>query len=98
MKKKGIHKGRGPKLVGVWIMIMILFIAELFLYTRCRVQWVSNGLEVSKARKDQIRLEKMQQSLKIEIERLKSPRRIAEIARKRLQLDMPTPEQMVIYP
>jgi cell division protein FtsL len=40
----------------------------------------------------------MQDNLKIELARLKSPRRIARIARERLGLITPTPEQTILIP
>ena len=98
MKKKTTPKDRHTKLIGVWIFLMLLFIAELFAYAWCRVQWVRTGYEISQARNTQIRLKRMQHNLKVEIQRLKSPRRIAEIARKKLKLDMPTPNQVIIFP
>jgi cell division protein FtsL len=98
MKKALSANNRSSKLVSVWIFLMILFLAELFLYTWCRVQWVGTGYEIDQAKKIQRHLNQRQHSLKVEIERLKSPRRIAKIAREKLHLDMPTPNQMMVFP
>jgi cell division protein FtsL len=98
MKKKRLKKKPASKYVSVWIFFMLLFLAELFLYTWCRVQMVRTGYEIDQAKKEQKLLKQRQHSLKVEIGRLKSPRRIAKIAREKLHLDMPTPNQMIIYP
>jgi cell division protein FtsL len=40
----------------------------------------------------------MQDNLKIELARLKSPQRIAKIAREQLGLVRPTPQQTIVLP
>jgi cell division protein FtsL len=40
----------------------------------------------------------MQDNLKIELRRLKSPRRISKIAREQLGLITPTPQQTIVLP
>ncbi len=40
----------------------------------------------------------MQDNLKIELARLKSPQRIAKIAREQLGLVTPTPKQTIVIP
>ena len=77
---------------------MVLFIAELLLYTWCRVQCTRLGYEITRATETQQQRLRLQNNLKIELARLKSPARIAAYAREHLGLKMPTPEQTVILP
>jgi len=77
---------------------MVLFISELYIYTWCRVQCVKTGYEISKETDKNIKLMALQKNLKIEIARLKSPKRITKIATQQLGLIMPKSEQVVIIP
>ena len=77
---------------------MGLFIGELLFYTWCRVQCVQVKYEIAKATQNQQRLIALQDNLKIELANLKSPQRIATIARGQLGLITPTPKQMIPIP
>ena len=79
-------------------MIMGLFIAELLFYTWCRVQCVQTRYEISELNVRHQQLVAHQDSLKIELARLKSPKRIAKIAKQQLGLITPTSKQMIIIP
>ena len=81
-----------------WIMILFLFIGELLFYTYCRVQCVQTGIAISSERRKQAELNALQNSLKIELARLKAPERISVIARKNLGLGMPDPAQIILVP
>ncbi len=85
-------------MVTIWLTIMVLFIAELFFYTWCRVQHTQVGYDISAEADEQRSLLALQQNLKIELARLKSPERIEKIARQRLGLTAPTEEQIIIVP
>jgi len=95
MNRKRENARTDRKITAIWLVCMAVFILELFFYTWCRVQYTRVGYEISQA--DQSRRENyaLQNSLKIELERLKSPERIAKIAEKYLGLATPAPEQMV---
>ncbi len=95
MKRK---KKRNLKVISLWGFLMVLFIAELLLYTWCRVQCTRVGYEITRATEMQQQRLRMQNNLKIELARLKSPARIATYARERLGLKMPTPEQTIVLP
>ncbi|RLC28174.1 MAG: hypothetical protein DRH32_09455 [Deltaproteobacteria bacterium] len=82
----------------VWIVFMALFMIELFSYTWCRVQCIRIGYEISRATADHSEGLAVRNNLKIELARLKSPQRIARIARERLGLITPKPEQTIIIP
>lgn len=89
---------RDPKLVGIWFIFMALFILELLFYTWSRVQCVRIGYELSDATDKQKQLILLQNNLKTEVAHLKSPDRIAKIAKGRLDLIMPKPNQMIVIP
>ena len=86
------------KTMGVWIVILAIFISELLLYAWCRVQYVGVGYEILKTSRHRQELVALHSTLKVELASLKSPDRIARIARKQLGLVAPTPEQMIIIP
>ena len=98
MKKNIKNKKPGLKFTGLWTIIVVLFISELFIYTWCRIQCVKTGYEISKETDKNLKLITLQKNLKIEIARLKSPRRIAKIATQQLGLIMPKSEQVIIIP
>jgi cell division protein FtsL len=91
-------KARNPKLLAVSLILMGLFIAELLFYTWCRVQCVQTRYEISELKVSQQRLAAHKDSLKIELARLKSPKRIAKIAKQQLGLIAPTSKQLIIIP
>jgi len=98
MNRKVKNHIRNPKIISIWIAFMIIFIMELLFYTWCRVQYVSTGYQISEIVEIQKQLKSLQSNLKIEAARLKSPERIARIAREKLGLSIPKPEQMVVVP
>ena len=74
------------------------FITELLFYTWCRVQSIQVRYEISELAANQERLVMMQDNLKIEMARLKSPERIAKIAKQQLGLILPTNKQLILVP
>ena len=96
--KRRKKKTRNPKLLVVSLVIMGLFIAELLFYTWCRVQSIQTRYEISELKVRQKQLVTHQDNLKIELARLKSPKRIAKIAKQQLGLSAPTNKQLVIIP
>ena len=85
-------------MVIIWFIIMGVFIAELLIYTWSRVQCVNTGYEISNENNKNRKLITLQNNLKVELARLKSPERLAKIAKNRLGLKTPTPKQMIIIP
>ncbi len=98
MSRKSRKNPRTLKETGIWIILMFFFISELFLYTWSRVQCVRIGYEISKVAIRQKEFVALQNNLNLELASLKSPARIAEIAKIRFGLKMPTSEQMIIIP
>jgi cell division protein FtsL len=98
MGKKKKSKQRNPKVTAAFLCMMLVFIIELLFYTWCRVQSVRTKYEIT-AQTSRIRqLSAMQDNLKIEYARLKSPSRIAKIAKTQLGLITPTSKQMILMP
>ena len=82
--------------MGIWMLLMSIFIAELLVNTWYRVQCIRVGYEISDIADEQAELIAVKKKLRIELERLKSPERIAWIAKEKLNLVTPTPEQVII--
>ncbi len=97
-RKKKKRKRPNPKMLAIGFVLMGLFIGELLFYTWCRVQYVQIKYVISKATRRQHQLIALQDNLKVEQADLKSPQRIATIARDRLGLIKPTSKQMVMIP
>ncbi len=95
-KKKRIK--RNPKLFVAYLVLLVVFIAELFFIAWCGTQSRKIESEIIAQTKKTARLSDIQDKLKIELARLKSPRRIAKIAKERLGLITPTPNQTIVIP
>ena len=98
MNRKVILIARDHKLIGIWIIFMVIFMAELLLYTWSRVQCVQFGYELSEAANREDLLLRLRNNLKIEVAHLKSPQRVAKIAREQLGLTQPKPDQLIVIP
>ena len=98
MNIKAAKKTRDLKIIGIWIIFMSFFITELFLYTWCRVQNVNIGYEISREKKNRRHFVTLQSKFKLELAHLKSPERIAGIAKEQLGLTTPGPEQIITIP
>ena len=92
---KSIHEANPMVIL---VILMTIFIGELLFFTWCRVQTIGTGYEISKETQRHQDLINFQNTLKVELARLKSPERIANIAKNQLGLITPTPEQMIIIP
>jgi len=98
MNRKIRKNPRKLKETGIWIILMFFFISELFLYTWSRFQGVGIGYEITKVAIRQKEFVALQNNLDLELASLKSPARIAEIAKTRFGLKMPTSEQTITIP
>ena len=90
-------KGHTFKIVAFWILILLVFICQLLVYTWSRVQCVHIGYEISREMENHQKLIEIQNRLKIELARLRSPERISKIARSKLELVIPSPDQKRTY-
>ena len=86
------------RMTGTWALILSLFIAELLFYTWCRVQCVQVGIAIGEESRKEQELKTLQNSLRIELARLKAPERISYIARRQLGLELPEPTQVIVVP
>ena len=98
MKRKSRKKNRLPGSLGIWLLFLAIFMAELLFYTWCRVQCVESGYRISEAKENGRQLKVAQKNLKVELAGLKSPARIARIARTEFGLIIPGPKQIFIIP
>ena len=98
MSKKRRGKQHNPKMITAALALMLVFIVEMLFYAWCRTQYVKVNYDIQEQTILRRNLEAMQDHLKIEVRRLKSPRRIAKIAREQLDMVMPTPQQTIILP
>jgi cell division protein FtsL len=96
VKKRKASKGRHP-MMAIWIVLAVFFLAELLVYTWCRVQYVQTGYEIAEASQENQHLTELQRKLRVEEARLRSPERIMRIARER-GLVMPDSKQVVVIP
>ena len=84
-------------MIAIWVAIMVVLMAELLVYTWCRVQYVRTGYEITEATQEHERLTDLHRKLQVEEARLRSPERIMRIARQR-GLVMPGSKQVVVIP
>ena len=89
---------RNPILTMAGLVLMAVFIGELLFSAWCREQSRIIDSDIINQTQKVKRLSDMQDKLKIELAVLKSPRRIIKIARDRLGLITPTPEQTIVIP
>lgn len=98
MTTHGSLKKQKSNLLRIWIFLLVLFISEFLFYAWCRVQCTRLGYEMTKDVEANRKQMLIQNSLVIELARLKSPERISAIARQQLKLEPPSHEQMVVLP
>ena len=88
-------RNRTSSMKTVWLCIMLVFIAELFAYTWCRVQSVRVGYEIAAENRTYEQQRTVRKNLAIELARLKAPNRIEALGRK-LGLAPPATRQIVV--
>ena len=96
--RKTLKNIQQPNIMVILLIFMAIFLGELLFFTWCRVQAIGTGYEISKETQRRQELINFQNNLKVELATLKSPERIAKIAKNQLGLVTPTPEQMMIIP
>jgi len=98
MTTRDSPKKQKSNLLRIWIFLLVLFISEFLFYAWCRVQCTRLGYEMTKDVEANRKQMLIQNSLVVELARLKSPERISAIARQQLKLEPPSHEQMVVLP
>jgi len=82
----------------IWIVILVLFLTESFLYAWCQVQCSHLRYEISQARETADRLETQKKNLRLRVAELQSPARIKQLAESELGLTMPETSQIMVMP
>ena len=96
---RNVRISKVPQQSGIrWVVLVLVLIGGLLAYTWCRAQYVLVGYEIDAARQQHHRLVSVQKELRVELERLKSPQRLAAIASKQLGLNHPHPDQVLSMP
>ncbi|CAN2041886.1 Cell division protein FtsL domain-containing protein [Candidatus Magnetomoraceae bacterium gMMP-15] len=90
------HSETGP--AWLWCILILFFVCQMLVYAWCRVQYVQTGYEIREQESRRQKIMSLQNELKIEMARLKSPDRIMRIANEQLGLVMPANEQIKIIP
>ena len=93
IRKRATGKRHGC--MGVWVALIVIFMAELLVYSWCRVQYVQTGFEIAEARQVRQCLVELQGKLKVEEAWLRSRERIRPIAERR-GLTLPDPSQILV--
>ncbi len=89
-KKKSVKKVK-PQ----WLIIILVLVCELFVYTGARVECTYTGYRIAQLKAEGKQQASYRKALIIEQDRLGSPERIVEIAKTRLGLVNPMPDQMI---
>ena len=91
--------GRTPRVGGnltvIWLAIMLVFIAELFAYTWCRVQSIRVGYAIAAENRRYQQQSMIRKKLTVELAHMKSPKRIEPLGRQ-LGLVTPSTRQIVV--
>lgn len=88
IKKASSHKG-------TWVVVIFVLTVELFAFTWSRVQCTTTGYAITHEQEVYNELVSIRKKLTIERAHLKSPDRISNIAKKRLDLDTPDQNQIL---
>lgn len=84
------------KEVRIWLLLLIICIAELFAFTWVRTQCLETGYAISGLNSEQKRITDQRDSLQVTMNQYRSPKRIAYIAEKYSGMVMPTQEQIIL--
>jgi cell division protein FtsL len=87
---------RYSHILKIGFIILLIFMAELFVYTWSQVQCVRLGYEISEAADQHEALIELQKKLYIELATLKSLDRIGRIALEKFNLSKPAPQQIIL--
>lgn len=96
--KKKETKAPKRRVSWVWVAMLSLFVVELLFYTWCRVQCTRTGYLITEENDRNQELKRVQNSLNIELARLKAPDNISRVARQKLGMGMPEPRQIILVP
>lgn len=98
MNRRKKNSAQSRKTAAIYLTLMLFFIVELLFYTYCRVRSTQVSVDISRERARYQELVSMRDNLRVELARLKSPQRIAKIARERFDLTLPDSNQIIVLP
>ena len=93
--KNGAKPKKKTGKAGRWFVIVFLLILELLVYTTVRLESMHAGQEIADLKEENSRLASRTTALIVEKERLDSPERISQIAKSRLDMAMPSSDQIL---
>lgn len=98
MAQKKKQRKTGDRTLLLWLAVLLLLTGEFFCFAWCRVQCVDLRFDLTRNTDLAANLAARQKDLKIELARLRSPTRIMDIARTRLDMVMPNTDQVEFIP
>ncbi len=90
-----VARKSGGSLAIIWLAIMLVFIAELFAYTWCRVQSIRVGYAIAAENRRYQHQSMIRKKLTVELAHMKSPKRIEALGHQ-LGLVTPSTRQIVV--
>ena len=84
--------------VVVTLMMLICFMGTGIGYVWSNFERTQIGYDHSQLKKEEMRLEEINQKLKLELATLKSPQNLERLAIQKLGLGSPKPEQIILLP
>ncbi|MBN1843655.1 MAG: cell division protein FtsL [Deltaproteobacteria bacterium] len=94
-RRKAVRKPRST--LTPWLLLIVFFVAELLVFSWCRVQYVQTGYDIDQVKQERRQLIALHHELQVEEARLRSPERIRRLAQKR-GLVMPDSSHVVVLP
>ena len=82
----------------ITLMMLICFMGTGIGYVWSNFERTQIGYDHSQLKKEEMRLEEINQKLKLELATLKSPRNLERLAIQELGLSPPKPEQIILLP
>jgi cell division protein FtsL len=82
----------------ITLMMLICFMGTGIGYVWSNFERTQIGYDLSQLKKEEMRLEEINQKLKLELATLKSPQNLERLAIQKLGLGSPKPEQIILLP
>ncbi len=82
----------------ITLMMLICFMGTGIGYVWSNFERTQIGYDLSQLKKEEMRLQEINQKLKLELATLKSPRNLERLAIEKLGLSPPKPEQIILLP
>ncbi len=80
------------------VFMMLLFMGSSIGYVWSNFERTQIGYDLSQLKKKEMQLTEINRKLRLELAIVKSPRRIEKVAKERLGLRQPSPDQIVVLP